>query len=202
MAIEAKRGCGYRKVGGLYLVGSGISIACDRLPYELTLCPCCGAGIKQARGFTWLDAKQFFGEHKSCTCNNFCPICHPEKYLELTQHKITKYGLLWVGEKYYTPASFIEEAKKIGVSKRIAQIPRELRLGETWVLLAHPKAITKPDPEKKKLFKDSPAIFYAFKPARIEKIITQKQATKTMLKKLAKREITPVIVPNDDKDHR
>ena len=35
MAIEAPRGCGYRKVGGLYMCGGGIPIHCDRLPYEL-----------------------------------------------------------------------------------------------------------------------------------------------------------------------
>lgn len=195
MAVEAKRGCGYRKVGGLYLVGEGLAAVCDRLPYELKVCPCCGAGIKQARGFTWLDAEQFLGTHKDCK-DNFsspCPICIP-----LPQ----KYGLLWVGEKYYSPQSFIEEAKKLGVSKRIPQIPKDFKLGETWILLAHPKVISKPDPEKKDLFKYYPAIFYVFRPQRIEKIITHKQATKTMLKKLAKRKITPIIVPDDDKDHK
>lgn len=33
MAQESKRGCGYRKVGGTYLVGNYISVPCDRLPY-------------------------------------------------------------------------------------------------------------------------------------------------------------------------
>ena len=31
MASEPKRGCGYRKIGGTYLVGGGIGIPCDRL---------------------------------------------------------------------------------------------------------------------------------------------------------------------------
>lgn len=30
MACEPKRGCGYRKVGGIYLVGGGIGVPCDR----------------------------------------------------------------------------------------------------------------------------------------------------------------------------
>ena len=60
MAIEQKRGCGYRKVGGLYMVGGGIGVPCDRLPYELTVCPCCSQGVKQSRGWTWIDVAKFF----------------------------------------------------------------------------------------------------------------------------------------------
>lgn len=33
MASETKRGCGYRKVGGMYLVGDYIRVPCDRLPF-------------------------------------------------------------------------------------------------------------------------------------------------------------------------
>ncbi len=29
MAVEAKRGCGYRKIGGLYLVGSGMGVGME-----------------------------------------------------------------------------------------------------------------------------------------------------------------------------
>jgi hypothetical protein len=233
MAVEKVRGCGYRKVGGIYLVGSGEGVVCDRLPYELKKCPCCGAGIKQARGFTWINAKQFFKiDHdieldnalstKGCLCAGTpkiqmkgmarplgkvsgCPICYPRD---------EQYGIQWIGDKFYTPQSFIEEARTMGISKRIAQIPKDLKLGETWILLAHPKAISRPATEEEmipgnsktkisagKLFVDVPAIFYAFRPQRIEKIITDKQATKTMIKKLEKRGITPVIVPHDDPDH-
>lgn len=203
MAIEARRSCGYRKVGGIYLVGTGEGIACDRLPYELTLCPCCGAGIKQARGITWLKARQFFvrthsleleaeNSKKDCICLGACPVCNPTD---------EKYGLLWIGEKYYTAQSFVEEARRMGISKRVAQVPKGIKLGETWLLLAHPKVIAKPDPEKKELFKYYPAIFYAFRPQRIEKIITDKQATPKMMEQLKKRGLTPVVVPENDPDH-
>lgn len=196
MAIEAKRGCGYRKVGGLYLVGEGLSVVCDKLPYELKVCPCCGAGIKQARGFTWIKAFELFGIHQNCQDKVVpCPVCQP--------FRDKKYGLLWVGEKYYTPQSFIREAQQLGVSKRIPQIPKDLKLGETWILLAHPKAIIKATKDNgKSLVEENPGIFYAFRPVRVEKIITQKQATKKALKKLKKRGITPVIVPDGDKDHK
>lgn len=35
MAVEARRGCGYRKAGGLYLVASGMGSPCHRLPIPL-----------------------------------------------------------------------------------------------------------------------------------------------------------------------
>lgn len=60
MAIEARRGCGYRKVGGIYLVGGGIGVPCDRLPYPLTVCPCCSQGVKQGRGWTWVTVGKLF----------------------------------------------------------------------------------------------------------------------------------------------
>ena len=95
MAVEAKRGCGYRKVGGLYLVSDGLGIPCDRLPITLEVCPCCGAGIKPARGWTWVDVPTLVkGNHMvagvvpdpsgrgttpnavPCGCPHFCPLCH------------------------------------------------------------------------------------------------------------------------------
>ena len=48
-----------------------------------------------------------------------------------------------------------------------------------------------------------PAIFYAFKPVRAEKLITEKQSKrKKLMKKLEKQGITPIIVPDVDKDHK
>ncbi len=62
---ESKRGCGYRKQGGLYLMAGGPSAECGKLPLELTVCPCCGAGIKPARGWTWVNAEALFAS-KQC----------------------------------------------------------------------------------------------------------------------------------------
>jgi len=193
---ERKRGCGYRVVGGLYLIGGVLSRPCDRLPYELGICPTCGAGVHFSRGFQWLDWRKFAGEHKqqssllakilrtqNCICPDHCALCHPGE-------DAGKYGLFWVGKKHYpTPDDFIREAGKIGVSKRIAHVPKELVLGKTWVLLAHPEAVPVLGEKKGK-----PGIFQAFIPQRIEKIITRDQATEEELKKLDKQGITPVIV--------
>ncbi len=58
LTFEAARGCGYRKAGGKYLVSGGEMLPCGRLPLELTVCPCCSQGIKQSRGWTWIDPEK------------------------------------------------------------------------------------------------------------------------------------------------
>lgn len=58
---EPRRGCGYRKEGGLYLVGGGLSAPCGRLPIPLTVCPVCNGGIHPARGWTWVSPRALFG---------------------------------------------------------------------------------------------------------------------------------------------
>lgn len=140
MAVEAKRGCGYRKVGGLYLVDDGEGRACCKMPIELSVCPCCGGGIKQTRGWTWVDAGRLF---PSTPCSSglveklACPAATPAL--------MGRVGLLWIGEKFYPrPVDFLTEASKLGISRRLSAVPREYRAGETWVLFAHPKAVEKP----------------------------------------------------------
>lgn len=202
---EKKRGCGYRKEGAMYLVGFGIPVECDRLPYELTTCPVCGAGVKQSRGFTWLNWFKFAGKHEGCKDKFLCPLCDPKEG--------DIFGLMWVGKKYYTPESFVEEAIKMGVSKRIAQIPNKLKLGRTRILVAHPEAVTNICPRYNNpvamntcdtcnwredcLVKNKPAapgIFYSFIAQRVEKIITKEQSEdEETIEKLKKRGITPVV---------
>jgi hypothetical protein len=45
MAVEPKRGFGYRKVGGIYLVSGGKGRPCGCLPIPLHTCPSCRADI-------------------------------------------------------------------------------------------------------------------------------------------------------------
>lgn len=211
MAIEKMRGCGYRKVGGLYLCGSGAGLDCDRLPYELEICPVCGAGVKFTRAWTWLDWLKYAGAHGEM-CKDmysrlhipgpFCPMCDPVEFSQ-------PYGLLWVGEASYTPQSFIQEALTMGVSRRIPTVPKNLKLGETWVLFAHKHLIEPPDtgeeledlvargqkPER------LPGVFYAFRPQSLELLVWESDAKPEYIEDLHKRGITPVIIPDDDEDH-
>lgn len=211
MAVEAKRGCGYRKVGGLYLVGEFGGAPCCRMPILLNVCPCCGAGIKQSRGWQWIDPRPFLvGE-----CTNAlqavqlaCPAADPGAFGE-------RVGLVWIGEKFYpTVAHFAAEARRLGVSRRVAALPRGFKLGESWVWLAHPKACRTDEGEK-------PGVFYVWKPKAIEKIVLQSEYDQALraargeaqpgspeaealarFDKDAKAGVKWVPVPDGDRDHQ
>ena len=206
--IEASRGCGYRKVGGLYICGGGGKPRhCDRLPYPLDLCPVCGSGVKFTRGWTWLDWYMYAGEHSAeqggvpsnigggvfseCNCIPVCPVCHPAIHTPLLKEDKKVYGLLWVGEASYTTESFCREAEVMGVSRRIPTVPRGLKLGKTVVLLAHKDAIAE----------DEPGVFEAFIPETLELLIWESEATEEKIAELKKRNITAIVIPDGDEDH-
>lgn len=200
MAVEAKRGCGYRKVGGMYLVSDpGIHMDCHRLPLNMIVCPCCGEGIKHSRGWTWIIPKSLFGECEGVgDCHKLkCCVCSPPE---------GKHGLIWVGKQHYTTGEFTKEAVEMGISRRINNIPRGLKIGETFVYFAHIDAGETWVDAEGELFEEKPercpAVFYAFKPSRIEKLITKSQASDEEVEKLKEAGITPIIVPNDDPDHQ
>ena len=207
MAVEARRGCGFRKVGGLYLCGKGGGHPCDRLPFPLTICPCCSAGIKQTRGWTWVDVALLVGgAHSPCTDTALCPICHASE-------SMGKAGLLWIGERFYkTPGEFEREARAQGISRRIATVPRGFKLGDTWVLLAHPKTTCSncgggglrdfvPCVKCEGTGK-VPGIFRVFRPEAVEKIVTKTQSEDPVFMFGLGPHITPVVVPDDDRDHQ
>lgn len=228
--IESKRGCGYRKINGTYLEGIGLAVPCDRLPFNIEPCRVCGQGILFSRGYTWIHWYHYAGFHddedhmihdfeNGCSCDVNCPICHPLDTKEIMvtikdkeekQIVPVRHGLMWVGKKYYSPESFMEESKKMGISKRIATIPRELEVGKTWILLAHKEAGTKiidvdTDEEGNKTIDGKkeikvPAVFYAFRPKRIVKLITPDEANdKDLIDNLKKRGITPLVGITDGK---
>jgi hypothetical protein len=199
MASEPKRGCGYRKVGGKYLVGGGVAVACDRLPLELSVCPCCHAGIKQSRGWTWVNVAMLVGGiHPNCLDDFPCPLC-------METSKMGNAGLLWIGEKFYpTPQDFDREGAQMGFSRRISAIPRDFKVGETWVLLAHRKTFKTIEPDENGVLRDTfkPGIFKVWRPTRIEQLCKESDRNSEMVAELIKRGITPVFVPDDDKDHQ
>ena len=206
MATEAKRGCGWRKVGGLYLVGSGAGVPCDRLPIPIEVCGCCGQGIKQTRGWTWVDmAGLVGGDHKisvahgepavtPCGCTHgFCPICH-------NVAAIGKAGLLWIGAQFYPTIEVFEaETKALGISRRITTVPRGFEIGKSWVLFAHARGVVKPSGDLTAKF--VPAIFRVWQPQRIERIFNESARGSEAVQADEKRGITPVFVPDNDRDH-
>lgn len=217
MSVEQIRGCGYRKVNALYLVGSYTSMPCDRMPFPLTTCPACGQGIRVSRGFTEINPYQLFGRHDYSECNDKlhpCFLCDPQRQPAY---------IMLVGEKYYkTPLDFLDEAETQGISKRIPFIPKDLVLGETIVYLAHNKACeVKVAPalqEAMALVEENQSkqprlleternekrlgVFAAFIPQRVEKLCYQSEYTPESIEKHKKRGIELVPVPDNDPDHK
>jgi len=213
MASEGRRGCGHRKVGGLYLVAGGIGEPCERLPVPLECCSGCGQGIKQTRSLRWMKPEVLLSQAKACAfdkdhCTR-CVICQPV-LLERSAIPKDKMALLWVGEKFYaTPQDWTIEAMKMGVSRRIATIPKELVIGRSWVVMAHAKAV--PTVIKVKNPGDlveheevvmKPGIFHAFVPQAIELIVTPSMKKEEWVEDLVKKHgVKLVEVPEDDPDH-
>ncbi len=219
-SVENRRGCGYRSPGGLYLMGGYPVEPCHRLPFELSVCPACGQGIKPARGWTWIDGVELFApgceqvisEHDAKTDLRvgvsthciICVVCAPSQLVPQKEFKPNEEppehfgmsGLIWIGEKFYpTPETFIDEATAMGVSRRIKVVPNGFVLGETWVFFAH--RFTVEDEDNPAVEKRHPGIFRAFMPTSIEYIIKGDETEKE-LEDMEKRGISLVKVVHKD----
>jgi hypothetical protein len=212
---ESARGCGYRKAGGLYLVCDGQGRGCGRIPFPLCVCPTCNQGIKPARGWTWVDSgpiieamdpcvhegpEVFASNNRIATSECFtCPMRAP----------MGQVGLIWVGEKFYpTPDDFTKEAGKMGISRRIPAVPNDFVLGETWVWLAHRKAIDAEHEEDCAKAsaewlecnceaEETPGIFHVFLPDRIEYVVKDDDEDEK-LERMSDRGITLVQIEKAD----
>jgi hypothetical protein len=181
ISVEKIRGCGYRKPSaggkgvGIYLVADGIAAPCGKLPIALDVCPCCGGGIKQSRPSrlfagvrcnlddtaTAYHSSRRHGSWLDRSCES-CPLGDP-----LPEGK---HGLIWIGESFYaTPDDFRREAAMMGVSRKLPAIPRGFDLGQTWVYLAHPKAVQHESTHPETAF--TPGIFRAFMPTGVDLVI-------------------------------
>lgn len=198
---EAKRGCGYRKEGGLYLVCEGNGRACERMPIPLDKCPTCSQGIKPSRGWTWVDSKPIL-EANPCkqpeNCST-CPLVQP----------MGRVGLLWVGEKYYPmPHDFLAEAKRMGISRRIPAIPQGFEIGKHWVWLAHRKTFWPSHKDECGFWTGhecscdaefTPGVFHVFMPSRIEYVV-KSDDDEEKLQRLVERDVTLVKIEKLDEN--
>lgn len=174
---EQARACGYRRPGtdgvGLYLMGDGIWVACERLPFPLTVCPCCGEGIRFSRGFTWIRPAALFAPDRQPKCSIGQPSMrdmfianHWHEGCYLCAPPTIPHGLMWVGEKFYTPASFTVEAITRGISKRIASVPHGFQIGTHIVYLAHKKTAVSQNAASY-----GPGVFMVFKPSGLDIVV-------------------------------
>ena len=206
LGTEQIRGCGWRKVGGIYLIGGIMNKSCDRLPITLTVCDTCGAGIKVGKGFTKINPLKLWGHHamnyRGCKDPSQCYVCFPDGGIGY---------MMRCGEKFYTMDSFIEEARDMGVSKRIPFIPKDLEVNKTPVFLVHKKAGWEYAEEltnetgQERIIVPCDGIFSAFIPTHIEQLVWAKDLKgkngKALRERLEKRGITIVEVADGDRDH-
>ena len=191
---ESARGCGYRKVGGLYLVFDGQGVDCGKLPIPLHVCPTCGAGIKPARGWTWIDGDALTAEARARKCpkaDNWrdlgCPGCPMDQ-----DAPFGRAGLIWIGESFYsTPDDFQREAAKMGISRRIASVPRGFEIGKTFVFMAHRLCVPEFIEGGENIW--TPGVFSIFVPSRIE-IICNGTESEEQIADYEGRGLTPVKV--------
>jgi len=219
--FEPRRDCGYREIGKLYLVGPDSGYVCPSLPLLFKPCKCCGYYPPQYRDYQWVN-KSYIREIREPTgqaCHPACPVCYPGTNPQ------NRYGLMWVGRKFYTPQEFLDEIIEQEVSKAIKQIPKGLALGETQVLLAHPEACVdssddgyvqahgdwlmecsrlKMDEEKppEPQAPTYPGVISAFIPERVEMLIYQSDASPDYVMELEEKGITVIVVPDEYDGHR
>lgn len=223
MAVEARRGCGFRKIGGIYIVSDGLSEPCERLPIPLLACPTCGHGIKHTRGFNWITPEYLFAHAKPCIAppnsafedethrHDACPVCRPSRLK--SDDPPDRSGLIWIGQQHYSPGEWMQEALDMGVSRRVPAFPRGLVIGKTRIFAAHKHGLNMQSklidgaPETAKGDATKPAVIHSFIAKRVEVIVTEsllkreKEGQEKWLTKLLKKGATPVTVPEDDKDH-
>ncbi|MBA7557437.1 hypothetical protein ES705_50193 [subsurface metagenome] len=213
--IEARRLCGWRRVGGMYLCGEYISSPCDRMPFPLTVCPVCGQGIKVSRGFTEVNPYRLWGIHQDCK-DKFrpCFLCDPQDQ--------PAYIMLVGAGSYKTPFDFLDEAKSMGISKRIPFIPKGLEVGKTVIYLAHPKAcevreavalqqamaiVEQSETKQPRLLETERVekalgIFCAFIPQKADELVWESELTDEKREQLEKRGITAIPIPDGDSGHQ
>ncbi len=218
---DQRRGCGWRKAGGMYLVSGGRALPCGKLPVPLSIlntCPHCGVELPTGYGVRVSRAPRMLYEPenlwKDLSCRKslldlgsfmsfelklLCGLCPLRD-----GNKIGPALLVWVGEKFYPePVDFVRESQKMGISRRITSVPKDFVAGKTFVLLAHVKAChvyekvsdVLPDPfvvvDTEPKFE--PGIFSIFKPEAIEVVVTGDEPD-DVIDDYVKRGLQPVRV--------
>lgn len=142
MAVESKRGCGFRKAGGTYIVGPSLSAPCGLFPIPINPCPHCGHSVKFTQAITRIEPREVLGPLPAAITAECCPgaeTCSscPVGWKGAARHA-DEACLIWIGRASYTPAEFLAEASSQGISRRIPEvIPRWVKPGETWIFMAH-----------------------------------------------------------------
>ena len=136
MAVEEIRGCGYRKIGGVYLVGDGPNGHCDRLPIPIRPCGTCGEDLRFNRSIAKIDPHKLWGWHssaidfadeeisKQCECPAECPLCNPEPPV------VRRNGLVLApGDRFMNDSGEVIRRRPEGGSRKIFAQPEKPSAG-------------------------------------------------------------------------
>jgi len=221
---DHKRGCGWRHTGFYLRTDPARMTECGMLPLRLEPCECCGLQVKLTRGLQKVNVKNLFAHANCKDPREACRAC-----------LINRTGegyLIGVGAKHYKSRDdFRREAIELGISKRIAfPLPRHFKVGESVVLLGHPKVFTELVPEDsievpvpeidedapqkglpmiqghalttgRMVAKDIPAIICVFLPQRIEYVVGGEEPEE-YLEQLASQNVTLVRVHRAEEDQQ
>lgn len=204
VSVEHARGCGWRrpdKTGvGIYLVGPMAAEICERLPYYVPPCHGCGSVFRFFRGWMGVGPSERFSDEPRCGQDGpqenhrheICAMCSPEIAGPNAM-------VVFVGNKFYSPAEFVDEALKMGASKKVSNLPEWFEIGKTWVYLAHNKACfrQKEDPKTKRPVFDEktkepvmvllPGLIGCFRPVQIDLVVKNERAIPERAKRYAER---------------
>jgi hypothetical protein len=123
--IEKKRLNGYRQPGELYLVGKMAGFQCCKIPIELS-----DTDIPK-KGIVPVPSSFIAG---MCT--------GPIEHCVDQRMQGTTAGMMWVHDKNYPSAAhFFQECRTRPVEMHIRKLHCGIKPGESWILLAHRKAI-------------------------------------------------------------
>lgn len=148
-----------------------------------------GCGFRQTRGYQWINGETLAA---SQVCDHadlaHCVNCLLEVRPALPS--LSRSLLIWIGRQYYPrPDDWISEAAQMGISRRLARLPRHFEPGRTRVFAAHPEAIVNPDGSF------TPGVVHVFRP-RVEYVVRDDE-TYDQIERLVKRGILPVRVEED-----
>jgi len=196
--VRAERGCGFRNTRGYYLCGGGMEVHCHRLPLPIPVCEACKRPlIVPIRGIQRIEPNKVWTlcpewQDLSYPCHLVkCPSCFPPE----------KAYVVWVGESFYeTPNSFVDESRRMGISRKIPFVPDDLKVGD-WVFLGYRKLIPTGNYNKDHEEILDPGIFHAFRVSTIEKLLTDaQQQDQYYVKTLLDRGITPVVEVDSEEE--
>jgi len=127
-----------QKHRGYYLCGGGMEVYCHRLPLSIPVCESCNRPLLvPIRGIQRMEPNIIWGicpewNDTSYPCHQMnCPTCNPPE----------KAYVVWVGESFYeTPESYLDEVRRMGISRKIPFVPEDLNVGD-WVFLGFRKLI-------------------------------------------------------------